>query len=126
MKSAQYHWGEMKFGPGAPPIKTEQGWLCIYHVFQTIDGSVYVWVWLVIICRSRKDHWRQRFVDSVPGIPRKITGYVHNFVFTWGAVPESDGNREDLLEWRIVLCAWEANVSNLVDFCLEHCRPAKN
>jgi len=32
----------MKIGPGAPPIKTAQGWLCIYHgVFQTMAGSVY-------------------------------------------------------------------------------------
>ena len=29
-------------GPGAPPIKTDQGWLSIYHgVFRTMDGSVY-------------------------------------------------------------------------------------
>jgi beta-1,2-mannobiose phosphorylase / 1,2-beta-oligomannan phosphorylase len=31
MKPEQYHWDEMKIGPGAPPIKTEQGWLSIYH-----------------------------------------------------------------------------------------------
>ncbi|NQY75252.1 MAG: glycosidase, partial [Candidatus Margulisbacteria bacterium] len=26
-----YHWDEMKVGPGAPPIKTDHGWLNIYH-----------------------------------------------------------------------------------------------
>ena len=32
----------MKIGPGAPPIKTDTGWLSIYHgVFKTMDGSVY-------------------------------------------------------------------------------------
>src|SRR2546427_12240098 len=42
MKPEPYHWDEMKIGPGAPPIKTDQGWLSIYHgVFQTMDGSVY-------------------------------------------------------------------------------------
>src|SRR5437870_1816587 len=42
MKPALYHWDAMKIGPGAPPIKTDQGWLSIYHgVFQTMDGSVY-------------------------------------------------------------------------------------
>ena len=39
MRPEPYHWDEMKIGPGAPPIKTEQGWLSIYHgVFQTMDG----------------------------------------------------------------------------------------
>ncbi len=42
MKPEPYHWDEMKIGPGAPPIKTDQGWLSIYHgVFRTMDGSVY-------------------------------------------------------------------------------------
>jgi predicted GH43/DUF377 family glycosyl hydrolase len=42
MKPMQYHWDEMKIGPGVPPIKTNKGWLNIYHgVFPTMDGSVY-------------------------------------------------------------------------------------
>src|SRR5260370_42085371 len=42
MRPELYHWDEMKIGPGAPPIKTDQGWLSIYHgVFRTMDGSVY-------------------------------------------------------------------------------------
>ncbi len=42
MKPVQYHWDEMKIGPGATPIETRQGWLHIYHgVFPTMDGSVY-------------------------------------------------------------------------------------
>ena len=30
MRPVQHHWDEMKIGPGAPPIKTDQGWLSIY------------------------------------------------------------------------------------------------
>src|SRR5581483_10098541 len=42
MRPEPYHWDEMKIGPGAPPIRTDRGWLSIYHgVFQTMDGSVY-------------------------------------------------------------------------------------
>jgi predicted GH43/DUF377 family glycosyl hydrolase len=42
MKPQQYHWDEMKIGPGATPFATEQGWLHIYHgVFPTMDGTVY-------------------------------------------------------------------------------------
>ncbi|MEI7903298.1 MAG: glycosidase, partial [bacterium] len=28
MKPVLYHWDEMKIGPGAPPFKTDKGWLC--------------------------------------------------------------------------------------------------
>ena len=42
LKPVQYHWDESKIGPGATPIRTDHGWLCIYHgVFETMDGSVY-------------------------------------------------------------------------------------
>src|SRR6266536_1770592 len=42
MRPEQYHWDEMKIGPGAPPMKTDWGWVSIYHgVFRTMDGSVY-------------------------------------------------------------------------------------
>jgi predicted GH43/DUF377 family glycosyl hydrolase len=42
MKPERYHWDEMKIGPGAPPIRTDQGWLSIYHgVFPTMAGCVY-------------------------------------------------------------------------------------
>jgi predicted GH43/DUF377 family glycosyl hydrolase len=42
MKPVTYHWDEMKIGPGAPPFKTDKGWLHIYHgVFKTMSGTVY-------------------------------------------------------------------------------------
>jgi predicted GH43/DUF377 family glycosyl hydrolase len=42
MKPVAYHWDEMKIGPGAPPFKTDKGWLHIYHgVFKTMSGTVY-------------------------------------------------------------------------------------
>jgi predicted GH43/DUF377 family glycosyl hydrolase len=93
MKPEPYHWDEMKIGPGAPPIKTDQGWLSIYHgVFQTMDGSVYrLGAALHDLQNPAKvigvgDSWILQ-----PEDPWEITGYVHNVVFTCGAVLESDG-----------------------------------
>ncbi|MFZ0593115.1 MAG: hypothetical protein WAM39_21845, partial [Bryobacteraceae bacterium] len=93
MKPEQYHWDEMKIGPGAPPIKTDKGWLSIYHgVFRTMDGSVYrLGVALHDLLNPAKvigvsDSWILQ-----PEDPWEITGYVHNVVFTCGAVAESDG-----------------------------------
>jgi beta-1,2-mannobiose phosphorylase / 1,2-beta-oligomannan phosphorylase len=61
-----------------------------------------------------------------PEDPWEITGYVHNVVFTCGAVPESDGTVK--IYWGgadTVMCVGEANVSDLVALCLHHGRPAK-
>lgn len=94
MKPVQYHWDEMKIGPGAPPIKTSRGWLNIYHgVFPTMDGSVYR---LGVALHNLKnpseiiavgDEWILQ-----PEEVYEITGYVHNVVFTCGAIPEEDGS----------------------------------
>jgi len=126
MRPLQYHWDEMKIGPGAPPIKTPQGWLNIYHgVFPTMDGSVYrLGVALhdlldpsVILGVS--DNWILQ-----PEDPWEITGYVHNVVFTCGAVPENDGTVK--VYWGgadTVMCAGTALLDELVDACLNNSRP---
>ena len=69
MRPEPYHWDEMKIGPGAPPIKTDQGWLSIYHgVFKTMDGSVYrLGVALHDLRESGQDHRRRRLLDFAAG-----------------------------------------------------------
>jgi predicted GH43/DUF377 family glycosyl hydrolase len=62
----------------------------------------------------------------VPTVAWEITGYVHNVVFTSGAVAESDGTVK--IYWGgadTVMCVGEANVADLVAMCLEHRRAAK-
>jgi len=126
MKPLQYHWDEMKIGPGAPPIKTKKGWLSIYHgVFRTMDGSVYrLGVALHDLNDPSKiigvsDNWILQ-----PEEPYEITGYVHNVVFTCGAVPEDDGTVK--IYWGgadTVMCAGTAKINDLVDLCLNNTRP---
>lgn len=128
MKPEPYHWDEMKIGPGAPPIKTAEGWLSIYHgVFETMDGSVYrLGVALHDLHDPAKivgvgDSWILQ-----PEAPWEVTGYVHNVVFTCGAVPEPDGTVK--IYWGgadTVMCVGEANLDDLVQLCLQHGRPAK-
>lgn len=127
MKPLQYHWDEMKIGPGAPPIKTSRGWLNIYHgVFPTMDGSVYR---LGVALHDLND---PSIVIAVgddwilqPEEVYEITGYVHNVVFTCGAVPEPDGSLK--LYWGgadKVMCVGTAMIEELVDDCLNNSRPA--
>jgi predicted GH43/DUF377 family glycosyl hydrolase len=128
MRPEPYHWDEMKIGPGAPPIKTERGWLSIYHgVFKTMDGSVYR---LGVALHDLRDPAKIIGVSDSwilqPEDAWEITGYVHNVVFTCGAVPEPDGTVK--IYWGgadTVMCAGEANIVDLVALCLEHPRPAK-
>jgi len=129
MKPEPYHWDEMKIGPGAPPIKTDRGWLSIYHgVFQTMDGSVYR---LGVALHDLQDPAKVLGVSDSwilqPEDPWEVTGYVHNVVFSCGAVPEPDGTVK--IYWGgadSVMCVGEANVVDLVALCLQHSRPATN
>lgn len=125
MNPEPYHWDEMKIGPGAPPIKTDKGWLSIYHgVFPTMDGNVYrLGVALHDLNDPAKiigvgDNWILQ-----PEEPYEITGYVHNVVFTCGAVPEDDGTVK--IYWGgadTVMCVGTAPIDNLVDLCLTNSR----
>ncbi|MFH2137281.1 MAG: glycoside hydrolase family 130 protein [Candidatus Omnitrophota bacterium] len=125
IKPEPYHWDEMKIGPGATPIKTDKGWLNIYHgVFQTMAGAVYrLGVALhdladpsIIIGVS--DQWILQ-----PEDPWEITGYVSNVVFTCGAVPEDNGSVK--IYWGgadTVMCVGEANINELVNLCINNPR----
>lgn len=121
-----YHWDEMKVGPGPTPIKTEKGWLIIYHgVFKTMDGAVYrAGVALLDLTDPSKvlgvaDDWILQ-----PEDPWEVTGYVHNVVFPCGAVAEPDGTLK--LYWGgadTVICVGTASLEELVELCLKRPRP---
>ncbi|GAI97043.1 unnamed protein product, partial [marine sediment metagenome] len=90
IKPVKYHWDQMKIGPGAPPIHTDKGWLNIYHgVFPTMDGHVYR---LGVALHDLNDPARVLGVGDrwilQPEDTWELVGYVHNVVFTCGAVAE--------------------------------------
>ena len=125
IKPETYYWDEMKIGPGATPIKTDKGWLNIYHgVFETMSGVVYrLGVALhdlndPSIVLGVSDEWILQ-----PEAPWEITGYVPNVVFTCGAVPDSDGTVK--IYWGgadSVMCVGSAKINDLVDLCLTNPR----
>jgi predicted GH43/DUF377 family glycosyl hydrolase len=121
MRPTQYHWDEMKIGPGAPPIRTDQGWLSIYHgVFQTMAGAVYR---LGVALHDLEDPSKMLGVGDSwilqPEDPWEVTGYVPNVVFSCGAVPEPDGTVK--IYWGgadSVMCGGVALLSDLTALCL--------
>ena len=127
IKPAKYHWDEMKIGPGAPPIRTDKGWLNIYHgVFPTMDGCVYR---LGVALHDLHDPAKVLGVGDrwilQPEDPWEVVGYVHNVVFTCAAIPEQDGTLK--LYWGgadKVMCAGTAVIDDLINLCLTDSRPA--
>jgi len=127
IKPMTYHWDEMKIGPGSTPIKTPKGWLNIFHgVFPTMDGSVYR---LGVALHDLHDPSRILGVADEwilqPEDPWEITGYVHNVVFTCGAVDDKDGTLK--IYWGgadTVMCVGTAYIDDLINLCLNKSRPA--
>ena len=127
IKPMTYHWDEMKVGPGATPIKSDKGWLNIFHgVFKTMDGAVYR---LGAALHNLEEPGKVLGVADdwilQPEDPWEVTGYVHNVVFTCGAVAEDDGTVK--LYWGgadAVMCAGIAWIGDLIDLCLHKARPA--
>jgi predicted GH43/DUF377 family glycosyl hydrolase len=125
MKPMAYHWDEMKIGPGAPPFKTSEGWLHIYHgVFQTMAGAVYR---LGVALHDLEDPARIIGISDQwilqPEDPWEVSGYVPNVVFTCGAVPEEDGTVK--IYWGgadTVMCVGTAAIDDLLERCLKNTR----
>ena len=126
MKPAVYHWDEMKIGPGAPPFKTDRGWLHIYHgVFETMAGAVYR---LGVALHDPEDPSKIIGVSDQwilqPEDAWEVSGYVPNVVFTCGAVPEDDGTVK--IYWGgadTVMCVGTAVINDLISLCLYDSRP---
>lgn len=120
-----YHWDELKVGPGAPPIKTDKGWLNLYHgVFQTMAGAVYrLGVALhdlhdPAIVVAVADEWILQ-----PESPWELTGYVPNVVFCTAAITEQDGAIK--VYWGAadsVMCVGTTTVDKLLHHCLARTR----
>jgi predicted GH43/DUF377 family glycosyl hydrolase len=107
----------MKIGPGAAPIKTEKGWLNIYHgVFETMAGAVYRLGVALHDLRNPAhviavgDRWILQ-----PEDPWEVSGYVPNVVFSCGAVLEDDGQIKIYLGAAdTVMCAGTTSVERLL------------
>lgn len=126
IKPEDYHWDEMKIGPGAPPIRTSRGWLNIFHgVFETMAGNIYR---LGVALHKLDDPATVLGVADrwilEPEDPWERVGYVNNVVFCCAAVPENNGTVK--IYWGgadTVMCAGVADIKELVELCLTDSRP---
>jgi len=119
-------WENHKVGPGAPPIETPEGWLCIYHATtQTMDGQIYRLGCALLELNNPEKviGIADQFILSPDAVHERI-GYVHNVVFTCGAIPEPDGTLK-IYYGAADQCmnVATAKIDDLIDICKKGKRP---
>ena len=111
-----------KMGAGAVPIKTEKGWLEIYHtVSTTCNGFIYR---LKAALLDLDEPWNViGYTDFIlwPEHDYEMKGRVANVVFTCNALPEPDGTLKiyyGASDTNIGLAT--GNIDELVELCLKN------
>jgi predicted GH43/DUF377 family glycosyl hydrolase len=123
MESRAWAWDQGKIGPGAPPVRTEEGWLVIYHgTTPRINGQIYkAGVALLDLKDPRKVLARGKEYIMAPSELYERVGDVPNVVFPTAAIPYPE--RDELRIYYggadTVFCLATAKISELIRFARE-------
>ena len=131
--SEQVPWVNAKIGPGAPPVRTDDGWLTLFHAVD-IDRSVEFPAWhsgwhktytIGVMLLDPDEPWKIKGIYSeplmAPEFPYELEGYRGHVLFPGGAVPETNGEIKifygaaDTVE-----CLAIARIDELTDLCLQN------
>jgi len=86
-----WRWDNFVRGAGAPPIKTELGWLVLYHAMDRRDPNRYkVGAILLDLNNPKKILYRSRQPILEPDEPYENHGLKHGVVYVCGAVIKDD------------------------------------
>jgi predicted GH43/DUF377 family glycosyl hydrolase len=94
LRNRDVRWAWTKLGPGAVPIRTEHGWLTIFHGVRTQCAQHYVYqlgVCLLALDDPSRVVGRCEEAILEPEEPYELVGQTPSVVFTSGAVLEDDG-----------------------------------
>lgn len=85
----KYKWEEETIGAGPPPIKTDKGWLLIYH---GVDKNKIYRVGAALLDFNNPQKIISRLKEPLfgPGHPWEKYDHIHNVVFPTGAIIEED------------------------------------
>ena len=123
MESRRFHWDRGKIGPGAPPIKTEKGWLIIYHgTTPYCNGLVYrLGLALLDLEDPTRVLGRPPQYLLTPTEPYERVGDVPNVCFACAAIPSEDGEKVDIYYGGADTCRClaTARIDDLVEACLK-------
>lgn len=92
LRPAPNEWETQKIGGGAPPLKTDKGWLEIYHGKTLRDGSDFysLMVLLLDLEDPSKVIYRSEHPIILPEMPYETEGFVPNVVFLNGMILRDD------------------------------------
>lgn len=92
-------WESERIGPGAPPIKTEQGWLEIYHGVKKVGGKNVYSAGATLLDLRNPEKILARSPENEPLFypteDYETSGFVNSVVFPTAAI--ADLNKKDLL-----------------------------
>jgi beta-1,4-mannooligosaccharide/beta-1,4-mannosyl-N-acetylglucosamine phosphorylase len=119
-------WGRHKIGPGAPPIETHEGWLCIFHGAELREPDHTGWhkdYHAGVMLLDLEEPWRirGRCLEPIisPEAPYELLGYRPRVIFPTGTVAEPDGAVKIYYGAADqVMCLATAGLADLVDLCL--------
>lgn len=116
----EQYWENKKIGPAAPPIKTEAGWLTVYHgVFPHSNGVNYGGGVMLL---DLEKPWKVigRCADPILYVKEQyeMIGQVPNVVFPGAVIPEDDGTVKIYYGAAdYVQCVAFARMQDLIDLC---------
>lgn len=123
----QVAWGSNKIGPGPQPIKTDRGWLVIYHGAEVPDPQKPGWNKVyragILLC-DLNDPTK---IIAKPPMPllspeewyETNPEYRDNIVFPTGVIAEPDGGVKIYYGASDnCICLAESSIDELLDFCL--------
>ena len=125
MESRRFHWDRGKIGPGAPPLRTDAGWLVVYHgTTPYCNGLVYrLGLALLELDDPTVVISRQAEYLLSPKADYERVGDVPNVCFACAAIPGADGELLNIYYGGAdqVVCLATARIDDLVEACLK-CR----
>ena len=116
----EHYWENKKIGPAAPPIKTDKGWLTVYHgVFPNCNGVNYGGgVMMLDLENPSKVIGRCKDPILYVKEPYEMIGQVPNVVFPGAVIPEDDGTVKIYYGGAdYVQCVATAKLDDLIEAC---------
>ena len=121
LRNSQVHWAWTKIGPGAVPIKTDEGWLNIFHGVRTQCAQHYVYQLGVALHDLQDPSKIIALANDAILAPEKeyeLVGQTPSVVFTAGAIKEENGEVKIYYGGAdTVQCLAITTVNKLLDAC---------
>ena len=116
------YWDASRVGASVPPIRTDSGWLEIYHGFKMTSAGPIYRIGTVMLSLDNPSKVIGRCLNPVlsPRVEYERIGDVGNVVFASGAIVEDDG--EVKLYYGAAdtsICVASAYINELIDSCFE-------